>query len=84
MQMPCKPTTLSVEQITELNRRLSEMRHNINNHLSTMTLAAELARLKPETVGDSMQRLLQQIPKIRAEITAFSAVAERTLGIDNK
>ena len=81
MGLPGKPVALNGEQIGDLNRKLSEMRHDINNYLATMTLAAELIRLKPETADEMMSRLLQQIPRIKEEVEAFSAGFEQVFGI---
>lgn len=76
-----KPVTLSDEQIGDLNRKLSEMRHDINNCLSVMTMAAELTRLKPETADNMMSRLLEQMPRIKGQVETFSARFEQVFGI---
>ena len=81
MGLPGEPVTMSAEQIGDLNRKLSEMRHDINNYLAAMTLAAELTRLKPETAEAMMSRLLQQIPGIKEEVETFSAGFEQVFGI---
>ena len=81
MGLPDKPVTLSAEQVSDLNRKLSEMRHDINNYLAAMTLAAELTRLKPETADGMMSRLLQQIPRIKEDLETFSAGFEQVFGI---
>ena len=81
MGLPDKPVMLSAEQIGDLNRKLSEMRHDINNYLAAMALAAELTRLKPETADGMMSRLLQQIPRIKEDLETFSAGLEQVFGI---
>ena len=81
MGLPDRSVTLSVEQISDLNRKLSEMRHDINNYLSVIIPAAELTRLKPETADQMLPPLLLQIPKITEAVKAFSADFERVLGI---
>ena len=81
MGMPDKPVTLSVEQVGELNRHLSKMRHDINNHLTVMMSAAELTRMKPVNAQQRMSALLEQMPKIIDALKAFSGEFERTLGI---
>ena len=48
MGLPSQPVTLTVEQLAELNRSLSNMRHDINNHLSLIMAAVELIRHKPQ------------------------------------
>ena len=46
MALPTGPVTLTVGELLELNRKLSDMRHDINNHLSLMVAALELIRYK--------------------------------------
>src|SRR5437773_220483 len=48
MGLPSQPVTLSIEQLDELNKKLSIMRHDINNHLSLIMAAVELLRHKPQ------------------------------------
>jgi len=59
MALPTKPVTLSVAELQELNRKLSDMRHDINNHLSLMVAALELVRyrLKKGTVLDAWEQV---------------------------
>jgi len=46
MAFPTEPVTLTVGEVQELNRKLSDMRHDINNHLSLMVAALELIRYR--------------------------------------
>lgn len=81
MALPEQPVTLSVEQIDELNKKLSTMRHDVNNHLSMVMAAAELVRLKPELGEKMLGRLIEQPTKISEAIKQFSAEFEKTLGV---
>ena len=81
MGLPTQPVTLSVEQLRELNAKLSNMRHDINNTLSLMMAAVELMRYKPEMVERMTATLMDQPTKVGACINQFSAEFERTLGI---
>ena len=72
MPLPTEPVTLSVEQIVELNRKLSELRHDINNHVSVILASAELLRHRPETAERMLVALAGQPPKIIAAIAQFS------------
>ena len=81
MGLPSQPLTLSVEQIEELNNKLSATRHDINNHLSMMMAAAELIRMKPEMAPKMADKLVTQPAKITELIRGFSAEFERVLGI---
>src|SRR5207247_7576978 len=50
MGLPRQTVPLSPEQVAELSRNLSDLRHNINNHLALMVAALELIRRKPAMV----------------------------------
>lgn len=81
MKLPSQPVTLTVEQLAELSRQLSLMRHDINNHLSLIMAAAELLRLKPE-LTDRMQTMLREQPgRIGESLAKFTAQFEQTFGI---
>jgi len=81
MALPEQPVTLSPEQIADLNKKLATMRHDINNNLSMVMAAAELAKLKPEMADKMLTRLLEQPGKISAQLKDFSAEFERVLNI---
>ena len=48
MGLPTEPVILTAGQIEEMNRKLSTMRHDINNHLSLIVAAVELIHHKPQ------------------------------------
>jgi hypothetical protein len=79
--MPSQPVELSVEQIQDLNRKLSALRHDINNQLSLILAAAELIRHKPQMAERMMTTLMEQPPRITATLAKFSAEFEHTFGI---
>lgn len=81
MGLPAQPLTLSVKEIDALNRKLSAMRHDINNHLSMMMAAAELIRMKPEMAPRVSEKLIAQPAKITELIQGFSAEFEKAMGI---
>ena len=81
MHLPSQPVTLTVEQIAELNRKLSTMRHDINNHLSLIVAAVELIHHKPQMAERMMATLSEQPAKITTAVTKFSAEFEHTMGI---
>lgn len=81
MTLPTEPVTLTPAQIGELNQRLSNLRHDINNHLSLIMAAAELVRAKPQMAERMIATLIEQPPKINEAIQKFSREFEQTLGI---
>lgn len=81
MRMPSEPVQFSVAQVEELNRKLSVLRHDINNQLSLMLAASELIRHKPQLADKMMATLAEQPPKITAAIAKFSEEFESAFGI---
>jgi SRSO17 transposase len=81
MPLPSEPITLTVEQIADLNGKVSAMRHDINNHLSLIIAAVELIRYKPHTAEKMMATLVEQPPKIAETLARFSTDLERALSI---
>ena len=81
MATPKQPVTLTAEQIDELNRKLSAMRHDINNNLSVIIAALELIRYKPEVAERMLTNIANQPAKIGEAMTKFSAEFEKHLAI---
>ena len=81
MPLPEHAVSLTVEQIAELNGKLSAMRHDINNHLSLIVAAVELIRYKPETAERMMATLAEQPPRVSQALQKFSAQFEAAMGI---
>ena len=81
MTLPELPVTLTVEQIAELNQKLSHLRHDINGDLALVVAAAELIKISPNMKEKMMATLLEQPPKIRDRCDKFSAELEKLLGI---
>jgi len=71
--------TLSPEKVTELNLKLSEFRHDVNNHLALMIAAAELLRRKPEIAPKIAVSLSDPAKKITEAVRIFSCDVEQAL-----
>jgi hypothetical protein len=81
MASPTGPVTLTVEQIGELNKKLSTLRHDINGDLALVVASAELVKLNPASAQQRLKLLLDQPDKIRRKMDQFSAELETLLGI---
>jgi len=81
MALPTEPVTLSVEQINELNRKFSVLRHDVNNQLSLIMATVELIRRRPESAERMLAMLVEQPHKISDSIAQFSGAMESTLRI---
>ena len=81
MALPTKPVVLSVEQIGELNQKLTTLRHDLNNSLSLIAATAELIRRRPATTEHMWNTLHEQPRKITDAIAQFSRDLEAALHI---
>ena len=81
MGLPRQTVPLSPEQVADLNRKVSDLRHNVNNHLALMVAALELIRRKPDMVARLVNNLTEQPQRILDEIKKVSHELERALKI---
>ncbi len=73
MSSHSRPVTLTADQVGELNKKLSCLRHDVNNNLSLMIAAIELIRTRPQMAERMMATLVEQPSKISASLNKFSA-----------
>jgi hypothetical protein len=81
MGLPNHPVTLTPEQIAELNGKLADLRHNVNNYLALIIAATELIRRRPETAPRLVASLDDPPQRITAEVKGFSDQLEKALEI---
>ncbi len=81
MDKPTHRVKFTPEQVKDLNRKLADLRHNVNNHLAMLVAAAELIRRKPELAPRIADALIEQPRKITEEIKTFSDEFEKVFGI---
>jgi hypothetical protein len=81
MGLPKNSVTLTAEQIGQLNSKLSDMRHDVNNCLSLIIAAIELIRRKPDMAARMVDTISQQPEKITTQIRAYSDYFEKTYDI---
>ena len=81
MGLPDKAVTLTPAQVEELSKKLSDVRHNVNNFLALIIAAAELIKRKPDTTARMVDTMAEQPAKIIEEMQKFSKEFERILTI---
>lgn len=81
MTLPSEPVTLTAAQIAGLNKKLADLRHEVNNNLSLIIAAAEIMRLKPESAARMQERLTEKPHKIAEIVAQFSRDLETALRI---
>lgn len=82
MRAPDHAVTLSSAEIAELNVKLGDLRHNVNNHLALVVAVTELLRCRPEMAVQFAASLVDPPQKITSEIKAFSDELERVLQME--
>jgi hypothetical protein len=63
---------LSPADVLEIEKMLSDLRHNINNHLSLIAAAVELVRCRPDTIERMTKSIEEQPARIQQELRHFS------------
>ena len=81
MGLPKNAVTLTPEEIAQLNSKLSDMRHDVNNSLSLIIAAIELIHRKPDMAARMVDTISLQPDKITTQVRAFSDYFEKTYGI---
>ena len=81
MAQPPQSVTLSAEQVAELTKKLSTLRHDVNNNLSLIIAATEIIRLRPESAGQMWNGLAEKPHKIAEAMAQFSREFEKVLGV---
>ena len=84
MGLPDKAVTLTPAQVEELSKKLSDVRHNVNNFLALIIAAAELIKRKPDTTARMVDTMAEQPAKIIEEMQKFSKEFERILSINRE
>ena len=81
MEMPQSAVTLAAAEVEELNRKLADLRHNINNCLSLIIASAEMVGRKPDSAPRMIANIIEQPQRIVEELQRFSGEFEKALGI---
>ena len=81
MELPGQPITLTVEQIAELNQKLADLRHDVNNNIALIMAAVEVIQYKPHLTERMMATVTEQPPRIVEAVRKFSAEFEKAFGI---
>ena len=81
MELPGEPITLTVNEIAELNKKLADFRHDINNHLALIMAGLEVVKAKPQLAERMIATVTEQPPKITEAVVKFSAEFDKALQI---
>lgn len=72
---------LTGEEVLALHRKVREMCHDVNGRLANMAAAAELIRLRPESLSERLPVLLEQPHEAKKTLEQFSRAFETAMGL---
>jgi len=79
--IPTSSVTLSPEQLSLLDRRLTNLERDIHGHLQPLLELSRLARVSPDQLQTRAPELASHAPRISAEIQKFSGEFDAAFGI---
>ena len=77
MELPGHAVTLTAEQVAELNKLLSNFRHDINNNLALIGAGLEVLQHKPHLAEKMLATVKEQPPKIANSMAKFAAELDK-------
>jgi len=64
--------TLSAEEITQLQKKFSEIKHSINNALAVMMALSEMSQRRPDYAEKLASTVLSKAPQIVSSLQEFT------------
>jgi len=73
--------TLSAEELSELQKKFSEIKHSINNALAVMMALSEMSQRRPDYAEKLATTVLTKAPQIVSSLQEFTALLNEKAGI---
>ena len=73
--------TLSAEELTELQKKFSEIKHSINNALAVMMALSEMSQRRPDYSEKLASTVLTKAPQIVSSLQEFTQALNEKAGI---
>ena len=72
--------TLSHEELVELQKKFSEIKHGINNALAVMMALSEMSQRRPDYAEKLASTVLTKAPQIVSNLQEFTALLNEKAG----
>jgi len=72
--------TLSAEELTELQKKFSEIKHSINNALAVMMALSEMSQRRPDYAEKLATTVLSKAPQIVSSLQEFTQALNEQAG----
>jgi len=73
--------TLSAEELSELQKKFSEIKHSINNALAVMMALSEMSQRRPDYAEKLATTVLTKAPQIVSSLQEFTTLLNEKAGI---
>ena len=73
-------STLSPEELVQLQKKFSEIKHSINNALAVMMALSEMSQRRPDYAEKLASTVLTKAPQIVSSLQEFTALLNEKTG----
>lgn len=73
--------TLSAEELSQLQKKFSEIKHSINNALAVMMALSEMSQRRPDYAEKLATTVLSKAPQIVSSLQEFTALLNEKAGV---
>ena len=73
--------TLSPEELAQLQKKFSEIKHSINNALAVMMALSEMSQRRPDYAEKLAASVLSKAPQIVSSLQEFTQVLNEKAGV---
>lgn len=73
--------TLSAKELSELQKKFSEIKHSINNALAVMMALSEMSQRRPDYAEKLASTVLSKAPQIVSSLQEFTALLNEKAGV---
>lgn len=74
--------TLSPEELAQLQKKFSEIKHSINNALAVMMALSEMSQRRPDYAEKLATTVLTKAPQIVSSLQEFTQVLNEKAGVN--
>lgn len=74
--------TLSAEELSQLQKKFSEIKHGINNALAVMVALSEMSQRRPDYAEKLASNVQQKVPQIVSNLQEFTALLNEKAGVN--
>jgi len=74
--------TLSAEELAQMQKKFSEIKHSINNALAVMMALSEMSQRRPDYAEKLATTVLSKAPQIVSNLQEFTALLNEKAGVN--